>query len=96
MKENQTPPTYSSLKFFIFLSLQCSDIKKSSRGPTKLRLGPHMNSRFMYYMYLNQTAGAYLFLCFFNFLSLKFKNIKCFVTLFSLSPTKLKLDMVMG
>ena len=27
VKENQTPPTYSSLNFFIFLSLQFSDIK---------------------------------------------------------------------
>ena len=27
VKENQTPPTYSSLNFFIFLSLQFSNIK---------------------------------------------------------------------
>ena len=30
VKENQTPPTYSSLNFFISLSLQFSNIKKSS------------------------------------------------------------------
>ena len=28
VKENQTPPTYSSLNFFSFLSLQFSNIKK--------------------------------------------------------------------
>ena len=28
VKENQIPPTYCSLNFFIFLSLQFSNIKK--------------------------------------------------------------------
>ena len=36
---------------------------------------------------LELAAGVYLFFYFFNFLSLKFKNIK-----FSVRPTKLKLD----
>ena len=36
----------------------------------------------MYHVYLNQAAGVYLFFYFFNFLSLKFQNIKFFVTLF--------------
>ena len=36
----------------------------------------------MYHVYLNQAAGVYLFLYFFNFLSLKFQNIKFFITLF--------------
>ena len=39
-------------------------------------------SRLMYYMNLNQAASAYLFLYFFNCLSLKFQNIKFFATLF--------------
>ena len=87
MEENQTPPTYSSLNFFIFLSLQFSNIKKIhlfffSERPTKLKLGPHMDSRLMYHVYLNQAAGAYLCLYFFNFLCLKFQNINFFVTLF--------------
>ena len=88
VKENQTPPTYSSHNFFIFLSLQFSNIKKfislfsGTERPTKLKLGPHMDSRLMYHMYLNQAAGAYLFLYFFNFLSLEFQNIKFFVTFF--------------
>ena len=86
VKVNQIPPTYSSLNFFIFLSLQFSNIKKFhlsflSERHTKLKLGPHMDSRLMYHVYLNQAAGVYLFLYFCNFLSLKFQNIKFFVTL---------------
>ena len=49
---------------------------------TKLKLGPHMDSRLMCHVVLNQAAGFHLFLYFFNFLSLKFQNIKFFVTLF--------------
>ena len=49
---------------------------------TKLKLGPHMDSRLMYHVYLSWAAGVYLFLYFLNFLSLKFQNIKFFVTLF--------------
>ena len=36
----------------------------------------------MYHVYLNWAADVYLFLYFFSFLSLKFQNIKCLVTLF--------------
>ena len=71
-----------------FLSLPFSNIKKfiyhfsRTERHTKLKLGPHMDSRLMYHVYLNQTAGVDLFLYFFSFLSLKFQNIKYFVTLF--------------
>ena len=88
VKENQTPPTYSSLNFFIFLSLQFSNIKKfislfsGTEWPTKLNLGLHMDIGLMHHVYLNQAAGAYLFLYFFNFLSLQFQHIQIFVTLF--------------
>ena len=34
------------------------------RGTQKLKLGPHMDSRLMYHVYLNQAAGVYLFLKF--------------------------------
>ena len=101
VKENQISPNYSSLNFFIFLSLQFSDIKKfiflfsGTERHTKLKLGPHMNSRLMYHAYLNRVAGIYLFLYFFNFLSLKFQNIK-FWSHFSVRHTKLKLDTHMG
>ena len=88
VKENQIPPTYSFLNLYIFLSLQFSNIKKiislfsGTERHTKLKLGPHMDCRLMYHVYLNQAAGAYLFLYFFNFLSLEFQNIKFFVTFF--------------
>ena len=36
----------------------------------------------MYHVYSNQAAGVYLFLYFFSFVSLKFQNIRFFVTLF--------------
>ena len=55
VKENQFSPTYSSLNFFIFLSLQFSNIKKNNiflfsgtESHTKLKFGLHMNSRLMY------------------------------------------------
>ena len=62
---------------------------------TKLKLCPHIYCRFMYHVYLNQAAGAYLFPYFFNFLSLRFQNIKL-LSHFSARPTKLKLDTHMG
>ena len=87
VKENHIPPTYSSLNFFIFLSLIFSNKKKikslfsGTERHTQLKLGPHMDSRLMYHVYLNQAAGAYLFLYFFYFLSLEFQNIN-FLSLF--------------
>ena len=103
MKGNQIPPTYSSLNFFIFLSFQFSNtcinnfisLFSGTERHTKLKLGPHMDSRLMYHVYLNRDAGVYLFLYFFNFLSLKFQNIN-FLSHFSVRSTKLKLDTHMG
>ena len=65
VKENQTPPTYSSLNSLIFLSLQFSYIKtfhlsfSGTERPTKLKLSPLVDSRLMYHVYLNQAAGAF-------------------------------------
>ena len=101
VKENQIPPTYSFLNFFFFFlsSFQISKyficLFSRTERHTKLKLGPHMDSRLMYHVYLNQAAGVYLFLYFFNFLSLKLQNIK-FLSHFSVRPTKLKLDTHMG
>ena len=59
---------YSSLNFFIFRFLQFSNIKNfislfsGTERHTKLKLGPHMNRRLMYHVYLNQAAGVYLFI----------------------------------
>ena len=65
MKENQIPATYSSLNFFIFLSnFQISkhviSLFSGTERHTKLKLGPHMDSRLMYHVYLNQAAGAFI------------------------------------
>ena len=102
MKENQIPPTYSSLNFLIFLSFLFSNIKKKiislfsgTERHTKLKLGPHMDSRLMYHVYLNQAAGAYLFLYFLIFFLLNSKTL-IFCHFFSVRPTKLKLDTHMG
>ena len=73
VKENWISPTYSSLNFFIFLSLQFSNIKNfiflfsGTESHIKLKIGLHMNSRLMYHVYLNRAAGVYLFLYFFQF-----------------------------
>ena len=61
---------------------------------TELKLGPHTDSRLMYHVYLNQAAGVYLFLYFFNFLS-NSKTLN-FLSLLSVRSTKLKLDTHMG
>ena len=59
MKENQIPPTYSFLNFFIFLSFQFSNINNfiflfsGTERHTKLKLGPHMYSWLMYHVYRN-------------------------------------------
>ena len=59
----------------------------------RLKLGTHVGSRQMYYVYWNQAAAAYLFLYFFIFLSLQFSTLKFLVTLFSgtVRPRRLKL-----
>ena len=63
VKENQISSTYSSLNFFIFLFLQFSNIKKfiflfsGTERHTKLKLGPPMDSRLMYHVYLNWAAS---------------------------------------
>ena len=101
VKENQIPPTYSSLNFFIFLSLQFSNIKNlisrfsGTERHTKLKLGPHMDSWLMYHVYLNQAAGfIYSFISSIFFLS-NSKTLN-FLSHFSVRPTKLKLDTHMG
>ena len=81
---NQAAAAYSSLYFFIFLSLQFSNIKifrhtfSGTMRPRRLKLGTHMDSRQLYRVYQNQVAAAYSSLYFFIFLSLQFSNIKIF------------------
>ena len=52
------------------------------RGTQSWNLVHTWNSRLMYHVYLNRVAGVYLYLYFFNFLSLKVQNINFFVTFF--------------
>ena len=55
VRENQTPPTCYSLNFFIFLSLEFSNIKKKLislfsgiERPRKLKLDIHMGNGLIY------------------------------------------------
>ena len=74
---------YSSRYFFI---PQDSNIKifvilfSGTLMPRRLKLGAHMDNGWMYRVYHNQAAAAYLFLYFFIFLSLQFSNIKMFLS----------------
>ena len=84
---NQAAPAFSSLYFFIFLSLQFSNIEifrhtfSGTVKPRRLKFGTHVDSGQMYRVYRNQAAAAYLSLFYF-FLSLQFSNIKIFLHTF--------------
>ena len=98
--QNQSAASYSSLYFFIFLSLQFTTLKffitlfSRTVRPRRLKLGTHIDSGQMYHVYQNQAAAAYLSPYFFIFLSLQFSTLKFLVTLFSgtMRPRRLKLD----
>ena len=81
---NRAAGAYSSLYFFIFLSLQFSNIKifrqlfSATVRLRRLKHGTYVDSGQMYRVYRNQAAGAYSSLYFFIFLSLQFSNIKIF------------------
>ena len=51
--------------------------------PRRLKLGAQVDNGWMYRVYRNQAAAAYLSLYFFLFLSLQFSNIKMFLSHFS-------------
>ena len=82
---NQAAATYSSLYFFIFLSLQFSTLWffitlfSETLKPRRLKLGTHVDSGQVYQVYQNQAAAAYSSLYFFIFLSLQFSTLKFFV-----------------
>ena len=98
--QNQAAAAYSSHYFFSFLSLQFSTLKffvTLFSGTRRLKIGTHVDSWQMYYVYRNQAAAAYLSLYFFIFLSLQFSTLKYFITLFSgtVRPRRLKLGIHM-
>ena len=73
---NQAAAAYSSLYFFIFLSLQFSTLKffvtlfSSTMRPRRLKLITHLDSGQMYHVYRNQAAAAtHPFISSFFFLS---------------------------
>ena len=84
--QNQAVPPLSSLYFFIFLSLQFSDIKSFRHTflrnceieTWRLKFGTHVDSEQMYRVHRNKAAAAYSSLYFFIFLSPQFSNIKMF------------------
>ena len=86
--QNQAAAAYSSLYFFIFLSLQFSTLQffvtlfSGTVRPRRLKLVTHMDSGQMYLVYENQAAAAYSSLYFFIFLSLQLSNIKNFHHIF--------------
>ena len=63
---NQAAAAYSSLYFFIFLSLQFSALKffitlfSGTVWPKRLKIGTHMDCGQMYHVNRNQAAAAYL------------------------------------
>ena len=97
---NQAAADYSSIYFFIFLSLQFSTLKcfvtlcSRTVRPRRLKLGTHVDSGQMYRVYRNQAAALICpSISSFFFLS-NFQTLKYFVTLFSrtVRRRRLKLD----
>ena len=70
---NQAAATYLFIYFFIFLSLQFSNIKmfitllSGTVRLRRLKLGTYMDSGQMYPVYQNQSAAAYFILLFLQF-----------------------------
>ena len=78
---NQAAAAYSSLYFFIFLSLQLSNITifvtllSGTMRPSMLKLGAHMGNGWLYHVYQNHAAAAYSsHLCFHFSFSAVFKH----------------------
>ena len=74
--QNQAAAAYSSLYFFIFLSVQFSTLKflvtlfSGTVRPRRLKLGTHLDSGQMYHVYQNQAAALiHPFISSFFFLS---------------------------
>ena len=78
---------YNVQKVKIFVTFFTGTVR-----PRKFKLGTLVNNGWIYRVYQNQAAAAYLSLYFFIFLSLQLSNINIFVTLFSgtMRPRKLK------
>ena len=68
--------------FFSFYGIQTLKIFvtpfSGTMRPRRLNFGAQLNNGWIYCVYRNQAAAAYLSLYFFIFLSLQFSNIKIF------------------
>ena len=88
--QNRAAAAYSSLFFFIFLSIQFSTLKFSvtlfsgTVRPRRLKIGTLVDSVQMYHVYQIQAAASYLSLYFFISLS-NFQTLK-FLSHFSQEP----------
>ena len=77
---NQAAASYSSLYFFIFLSLQFSTLKffvtffSVTVRPRRLKLGTHVDSGQVYHVYQNQAAATYSSLYLFIFFLSNFQH----------------------
>ena len=95
---NQAAAEYSSLYFFIFLSLEFSNIKNfchtfsGTVRPRRLKLVTHTENGWMYHVYRNHAVALIHPFILFFFLS-SFQTLNIFVTLFSgtVRPRRLKL-----
>ena len=90
MRTRFLPPILPLISALFFLSnFQISktfiSLFSGTEWHTKLKLGPHLDSRLMYQVYLNQ-AGVYLFLYFFIFFSHQVQNIN--LNIFFLTNSK--------
>ena len=85
---NQAAPAYSSPYFFIFFLSSFQTTKffftlfSGTVRPRRLKLGAHMDNRWMYHVYSNRAAAVYLSLYFLYF-SFQFSNMKMFLSHFS-------------
>ena len=102
--QNQAAAAYSFLCFSFFFLSNFQTLKifvtlvSGTVRPRRLKLGTHVNNGWVYHVYRNQAAAAYLSLYFFSFFFLSnFQTLKIFVTLFSgtVRPRRLKLGIHM-
>ena len=83
---NQAAASYSSLYFFIFFLSNFQTLKffitllSGTVRSRRLRLGTYLDSGWMYHVFRNQAAAAYLSLFFYFFFLFNFQTIKFFVT----------------
>ena len=100
MYPNHAAAAYLSLYFFVFFSLQFSNIKlfvtlfSGTVRPRRLKLGAHVNNGWMYRVDRNQAPAIICSLIFSFFFLSNFQALKIFVQFLSgtMRPRRLKLS----